>query len=172
MSTTLSCTRASIPRFTIKVTRCRRFTSTEAVAVVPAQPPIISTQPYKHNGEPLGAKVHRQLYPHLYIGEDGTENSGQGIQRVRPRTMERKRISDKWRPTMKQAGVQPNISTYTISRRQPRHFMAATNSIDTSAPHQKITTANNLPQALATASPSSAPKPPTSRKPAPNPSRP
>jgi large subunit ribosomal protein L19 len=133
MSTALSCTRASIPRAAIKVTRCRRFASTEAVAVETVHVPIISTQRPKRN-EPLGVEMHRLLYPGHYEEKSGYWKPRKSVERVRRPAVESKRISAKWWPVMKEKGVQPNLSKSTIrtsiemSHSQAAQLLEATSS--------------------------------------------
>jgi large subunit ribosomal protein L19 len=112
MSTAIACTRASVPRATFKIARCRRFASTEtvAVAVDSALAPILSTKRPKKILESLGAKMHRLLYPDLYKKREDVFVPKERIFRAQERRAKPKHISAKWEPTMRQKGVQTNLS--------------------------------------------------------------
>ncbi|KAH3941152.1 hypothetical protein HBH64_221990 [Parastagonospora nodorum] len=111
MSTAISCTRAAVPRATLQASRCRRFASTEAVAVEAAKPPIVSTQRLKKISEPLNVKMHRMLYPEYYERVDKKSWIPRpGVKLTRVRRPAKKPIAVKWTPTMRNKGVNTDLS--------------------------------------------------------------
>lgn len=95
---------------------CRRFASTEAVAVEAAKPPIVATQRPKKISEPLNVKMHRMLYPEYYEKVDKRNwIPTRDVKLTRIRRPEKKPIAVKWTPTMRNKGVDKVLSTSTNS---------------------------------------------------------
>jgi hypothetical protein len=103
-----------VPRATLQASRCRRFASTEAVAVEEAKPPIVSTQRPKKISEPLNVKMHRMLYPEYYERVDKKSWIPRpGVKLTRVRRPAKKPIAVKWTPTMRNKGVNTDLSMST-----------------------------------------------------------
>lgn len=111
MSTAITCTRAAVPRATLQASKCRRFASTEAVAVEAAKPPIVSTQRPKKISEPLNVKMHRMLYPEYYERVDKKHWIPRpDVKLTHMRRPGKKPIAVKWMPTMRNTSVDKVLS--------------------------------------------------------------
>lgn len=116
MSTAVSCTRAVAPRVTSRIIPCRRYASTETVVVAaePASRPILSSAKVKKISEAPGVHMHRLLYPHLYVRKDERNWApGKDVQRVKQRQVKAKHVNARWHATMKEQGVQTNLSMFS-----------------------------------------------------------
>lgn len=116
MSAAIPCTRATAQRIALRTIRCKRFASTETVAV-DAAPTTAPLPPAKReqrlpSREDLSQRLHRALYPEYY-GENGQPINGplRGYRRKQPT----KPISSKWEAVMKQKNVNHGLSTPTLS---------------------------------------------------------
>ncbi|KAF2125556.1 hypothetical protein P153DRAFT_299929 [Dothidotthia symphoricarpi CBS 119687] len=71
MSAAIPCTRATASRVAFRTARCKRFSSTETVAVTASPEPAIMSRPAEKEGRPLRftEKVHKALYPQFYSGK-------------------------------------------------------------------------------------------------------
>lgn len=172
MSAVIPCTRATAQRVTFQAVRCRRFASTETVAVdaAPTTPilPARREQRLSTREPDLSQRLHRALYPHLY-GEDGQFTRGELVRMKRRK--QKKPIDSKWQSVMKQKSVDAQLSTAT-SQCLPTllHVERQFNGTWWSSPDEE--SADSIPQAINSAYPSSSPQRSTSRKPVPIPSQP
>ncbi|KAH6882332.1 translation protein SH3-like domain-containing protein [Alternaria rosae] len=111
MSAVIPCTRATAQRVAFRAVRCRRFASTETVAVdaAPTTPilPARREQRLSTREPDLSQRLHRALYPHLY-GEDGQFTRGELVRMKRRK--QKKPIDSKWQSVMKQKSVDAQLS--------------------------------------------------------------
>lgn len=112
MSAAIPCTRATAQRLAFRSIRCKRYASTETVAVdaAPATPlpPAKREPPPPPPREDLSQRLHRALYPEYY-GEDGRPIDGASRVHTR-RKQPSKPISAKWEAVMKQKTVNRELS--------------------------------------------------------------
>ncbi|KAF1918912.1 translation protein SH3-like domain-containing protein [Ampelomyces quisqualis] len=112
MSTAVSCTRAIVPRVTCRAQMCRRYASTEAIAVESAGAATLFTpQRPKKKPEPLSIEMHRKMYPHLYDKIDAVNWQPQKKVNRYQRRPARKRIDPKWATVMRVKGVSKQMSS-------------------------------------------------------------
>jgi len=111
MSAAIPCTRAVAQRVAFRTVRCKRFASTEAVAVdaAPATPlPLAKREQRLSPREDLSQRLHKALYPEFY-GENGQPINGVTKAHTR-RKQPTKPIDAKWQPVMKQKSVHHGLS--------------------------------------------------------------
>ncbi|CAN9082724.1 unnamed protein product [Alternaria alternata] len=111
MSAAIPCTRAAAQRVAFRAIRCKRFASTDAVAVdaTPKTPilPAKREQRLSTRKPDLSQQLHRALYPTLY-GEDGQFKDGELV--TIKRRKQKKPIDSKWQPVMKEKSVDRRLS--------------------------------------------------------------
>jgi large subunit ribosomal protein L19 len=108
MSAAIPCTRASAQRLAI---RCKRFASTEALAVEPAELILpAKTSTWKPD---LSQRLHRALYPGAY-----NENGEPKLEALRDpirRKQTKKPIDARWQTVMRQKSVNRTLSMSTLA---------------------------------------------------------
>jgi hypothetical protein len=116
MSAAIPCTRTAVQRVAFRAVQCKRYASTETVAVGTTAPPPAPIAPAKRERRTLPAekkldvsqRLHRALYPEQY--REGYKP------RLDKKTMDVRRkettkpISEKWAPVMKQKSVEKRLS--------------------------------------------------------------
>ncbi|KAF1941174.1 hypothetical protein EJ02DRAFT_348346 [Clathrospora elynae] len=108
MSAAIACTRATAQRVASRAIRCKRFASTETVAVdeAPAASILSGTRERLARGPDLSERLHRALYPQHY----GDGGEAIGAVRAIPRRAAKKPIDSKWEPVMKANSVNKGLS--------------------------------------------------------------
>jgi hypothetical protein len=122
MSAAIPCTRATVQRVAFRAVQCKRYASTETVAIgttAPPPAPIAPAKPAKRESRTLPEKkldvsqrLHRALYPEQY--REGYKP------RLDKKTMDVRRkettkpISEKWAPVMKQKSVEKKLSMLVL----------------------------------------------------------
>ena len=171
MSAAIPCTRAVAQRVAFRTVRCKRFASTEAVAVdaAPATPlPLAKREQRLSPREDLSQRLHKALYPEFY-GENGQPINGVTKAHTR-RKQPTKPIDAKWQPVMKQKSVHHGLSMYIIPATTRHERSRELPGISMTFRRNKIADLDS--QATNSASPSSSSQPATLRKLAPTPSQP
>ncbi|KAH7071494.1 translation protein SH3-like domain-containing protein [Paraphoma chrysanthemicola] len=108
MSTSITCSRAVLPRVASTSTRCRRFASTQAVASNSTAGSLLP----KQYPEALSVKMHRRLYPEYYERKDKFNwEARDAVPYRRPRT-KAKTMASKWAPVMRKDRVQTSLSQH------------------------------------------------------------
>jgi hypothetical protein len=164
MSAAIPCTRASVQRLAIRSVRCKRFASTETVALEPAEPILPAKVEQRSTWKPdLSQRLHKALNPDLYRnGEPKLESLRTSIRRKQPK----KPIDARWQPVMQQKTVNRALSMSTLPAFKTIQLQLLCQI------NLYIVAALTPSQATNSASQSSSPQPSTSRKPVPTPSKP
>lgn len=112
MSPVLPCTRATVQRVAFRTTQCKRFASSEAVAMdAGATMPAMAPSPAAHTahaGKSVSEQMSRLLYPNSYA-RPVLPRAFVGQKKVRT-----KEIDEKWKSTMQKARVRPGQSMYML----------------------------------------------------------